>query len=288
MPIDSDTLRNFPIPGRRHRFTRTDSAFYALSIGLGQDPLDERQLDFANPQRARWAMPSMALVVGYPGFWLADPATGVDAHRVLHGEQEILWLQPIPAAGEVISSSRVTGLIDRGPGKMAWVYSEKKLVDADTGVLVAICRQTHVLVGQGGFGGPSDPIRRRHTLPARTPDITVDLQTRPEQALYYRLNGDDNPIHIEPTAAHRAGFARPILHGMCSMGIVVHALMRAMSDYDPVRLRSIELRFSSPVYPGETLITDIWDDGSFRARVAERGVVVVDHGKAVFEQEQTS
>jgi acyl dehydratase len=286
MPIEPDTLLNFPIAERRQRFTRQDAAFYALSIGLGQDPLEEHQLDLVDPARARWAMPSMAMVLGYPGFWLADPATGVDARQVLHGTQEVMLLQPIPAAGEVIGRSRVTGLTDRGAGKMALLYSERQLFDAHTDTLLAICKQTHVLLGQGGFGGPSEPGKPRHLLPARDPDITLDLQTRPEQALYYRLNGDDNPIHIDPAAARRAGFARPILHGMCSAGVIVHALVRALGNYDPTRLISFELRFSAPVYPGETLTIDLWNDGSFRARVAARATVVIDHGKATFVRER--
>jgi acyl dehydratase len=111
--------------------------------------------------------------------------------------------------------------------------------------------------------------------------MTVDLPTRPEQALYYRLNGDDNPLHADPEVAARAGFPRPILHGLCTMGVVVHALLRALCDYDPAALRSVGLRFSAPVFPGETIRTEVWRGGGFRARVLERDVVVVSNGLAV-------
>jgi acyl dehydratase len=127
-------------------------------------------------------------------------------------------------------------------------------------------------------------MKHRHALPKHEPDITVELQTRPEQALLYRLNGDDNPIHINPAAARRAGFAQPILHGMCSAGVITHALLRALGEYDAARLKSIALRFTSPVFPGEALSVDIWRDGSFRARVAMRDKVVVDNGRAIFEE----
>ena len=105
---------------------------------------------------------------------------------------------------------------------------------------------------------------------------------RPEQALYYRLNGDDNPLHADPEVARRAGFARPILHGLCTFGVVTHALLRGLGGYEPAGLREMTLRFSAPVFPGETIRTEMWRDGSFRARVLERDVVVVDHGLARF------
>ena len=110
----------------------------------------------------------------------------------------------------------------------------------------------------------------------------VDLPTRPEQALYYRLNGDDNPLHADPDVAERAGFPRPILHGLCTLGVVAHALLREVGNYDAAAMKSLALRFSSPVYPGETIRTEIWKSGAFRARVVERDVVVVNNGAAVF------
>jgi acyl dehydratase len=108
----------------------------------------------------------------------------------------------------------------------------------------------------------------------------VDLPTRPEQALYYRLNGDDNPLHSNPEVAKISGFPQPILHGLCTLGVICHALVRTLADYDASRLRGLFLRFSSPVYPGETIRTEIWADGSFRARVVERDVVVASNGFA--------
>ena len=112
------------------------------------------------------------------------------------------------------------------------------------------------------------------------PDYVVDLPTRPEQALYYRLNGDDNPLHSDPATAAKARFARPILHGLCTLGVVTHAILRRLADYRAAALRSLDLRFSSPVFPGETIRTEIWRSGAFRARLVERDVIVVNNGFA--------
>lgn len=281
MALDPDRLRNFPIPETRQRFTMRDTILYALSIGLGQDPLDERQLDFVHETRLR-AFPSIAAVLGHPGFWLRNLDTGVDWKRLVHGEQAITWHGTLPVEGEVIGRTRVTGLVDRGEGKGALLHSAREVVDAATGTLLATLDQTTVLRGDGGFGGRSDPVRAPHPMPGRDPDDAVELATRPEQALLYRLNGDDNPLHIDPAVAKAAGFDRPILHGLCTLGIVMHALLRRICGYDITRPRHLALRFSAPVFPGETIRTELWHEGSgtyaFRARAVERDAVVVNNG----------
>jgi acyl dehydratase len=281
MAVDYEKLMIFPVPEVRQTLTKRDTAFYALSIGLGQDPMDERQLDFVDHHRALKAMPSMAVVLGHPGFWLSNPETGVDAVRVVHGEQGFEIHRPLPVEGEIFAQTRVTGLVDRGAGKGALLYSEKEVRGSD-GTLYATTRSTTFLRGDGGFGGPSGPVKQPHPVPAGDPDLVADLPTRPEQALYYRLNGDDNPLHADPAVAAKAGFPRPILHGLCTLGVVTHALIRALADYDAPGLRALDLRFSAPVYPGETIRTEIWRSGAFRARVAERDVVVVNNGRVVF------
>ncbi len=278
--IDHDALMAYSIPEVRQNRTQRDTILYALSIGFGTDPMDPRQLDFVDHHRTLRAVPSMAVVLGHPGLWAANPDTGIDALHIVHGEQSITLHAPLPAEGPVIGRTRVTGLVDKGPGRGALMYSEKQVLDGD-GRLLATTESTTFLRGDGGYGGPSAPVRPPHPVPEGIPDICVDLPTRPEQALYYRLNGDDNPLHADPDFAARAGFPRPILHGLCTMGVVVHALLRALCDYDPAALRSVGLRFSAPVYPGETIRTEIWRNGSFRARVTERDVVVVNNGLAV-------
>ncbi|EFH11700.1 MaoC/PaaZ C-terminal domain-containing protein [Pseudoroseomonas cervicalis] len=278
--INHEKLLNYAIPEVRQRVTPRDAVLYALSIGFGQDPMEERQIPFVSTHRGPLVVPAMAVVLGHPGFWLGRPDTGVDAVKLVHGEQEIELHAPIPAEGEVIGQTRVTGIVDKGEGKGALLYSEKRLTDAASGALLAVTRSTTFLRGDGGFGGPSGPVRPPNPMPESAPDITLDLPTRPEQAFYYRLNGDDNPLHTEPEVAARAGFPRPILHGLCTLGVVTHALLRELCGYDPARLRALSLRFSAPVFPGETIRTEIWRDGAFRARVVERDIIVVNNGKA--------
>jgi len=285
MPIDADALLRHEVPDVRQRLTAQDAVLYALSVGLGQDPLDLRQLDFVDHHRPLRALPFMAVVLGHPGFWLADPRTGVDAVRLVHGEQGIVIHHPFPIGGEIVGRTRVTGLVDKGPGRGALLYTEKRLADAADGTLLATATATVFLRGDGGFGGPSGLVRPPHPMPATAPDHVVDLPTRPEQALLYRLNGDDNPLHADPAVAKAAGFPRPILHGLCTLGVVGHALLRTLGDYDPARFQALDLRFSAPVFPGETIRTEIWQDGAFQARVVERDVLMVSNGRAIFGPE---
>jgi len=285
MPIDAEALLRYAIPEVRQRLTPQDAVLYALSVGLGQDPLDTRQLDFVDHHRNLRALPFMAVVLGHPGFWLADPRTGVDAVRLVHGEQGIVIHHAFPIGGGIIGRSRVTGLVDKGPGRGALLYSEKLMLDAADSTLLATTTSTTFLRGDGGFGGPAGPVRPPHPMPATPPDHVVDLPTRPEQALLYRLNGDDNPLHANPAVAAAAGFPRPILHGLCTLGVVGHALLRTLGAYDPARFRALDLRFSAPVFPGETIRTEIWHDGAFQARVIERDVLVVSNGHAIFTPE---
>jgi acyl dehydratase len=283
MAVNYEHLLNYPIPEVRQRLSKRDCQLYALSIGLGQDPLDERQLDFVDHQRALKAVPSMAVVLCHPGFWLGNPATGVDAVKLVHGEQGIELIRPLPVEGELIGKTRVTGLVDKGAGKGALMYSQKELRAAASGELIAITRSTTFLRGDGGFGGPAGPVRAPHPVPEGAPDIVIDLPTRPEQALIYRLNGDDNPLHSDPAVAAKAGFPRPILHGLATLGVVTHALLLGLAEYEAAAFRSLDLRFSAPVYPGETIRTEMWKSGAFRAHVVERDALVVNNGRVVFE-----
>lgn len=282
MPIEYEKLLNFPIPEVRQRLRWQDTALYALSLGVGGDPMDEAELRFVTEGAAMRALPTMVVVLGYPGFWLRDPATGVDAVRLVHGEQAVTIHAPLPVEGEVIGRSRVTGLVDRGEGKGALLYSERVILDAATGAKLATLEQSTFLRGDGGFGGPSGPVRKPAPEPEGPPDLTLDLPTRPEMALLYRLNGDHNPLHSDPGVAARAGFPRPILHGLATFGVVGRALLRAVCECDPARFGRMECRFSAPVFPGETIRTEIWPSGNgafFRARVVERDVVVVGNGR---------
>lgn len=280
MTIEYEKLLNYPIPEIRQTIRWQDTALYNFSIGLGQDPMDQKQLDFVYEARLK-AMPSMAVVLGYPGFWLRNPDTGVDWTQVLHGEQSVILHKPLPAEGEIIGRSRISSIVDRGAGKGALLYNERVVLDARTGEKLATLEGTTFARGDGGFGGPSGPVKKPHPEPERAPDVTVDLPTRPEQAIVYRLNGDHNPLHIDPEVAAKAGFKQPILHGLCTFGVVAHALLRTCCDYAPEKFGRMDMRFSAPVFPGETIRTEIFHEeggAAFRARVVERDVIVGSNG----------
>lgn len=282
MPIDYETLLNFPIPEKRQVVRWQDTALYALSLGVGQDPMDLDGLRHVTEGAAMRALPTMPVVLGYPGFWQADPATGIDAVRLVAGEQSVEIHAPLPVEGEIIGRSRVTGLVDRGAGKGALLYTAREVIDAATGTKLATVEQTAFLRGDGGFGGPAGPVRKPAPEPEGAPGITLDLPTRPEMALLYRLNGDHNPLHSDPGLAAKAGFPRPILHGLGTFGVVGRALLQTVCGGDGARFGKMECRFSAPVYPGETIRTEIWlqkDGAAFRARVVERDIVVISNGK---------
>lgn len=283
MTIDPKALRNWPIPTIEQTLTTRDTMLYALGLGVGENPLDPHQLQYVYEDGLK-AMPSMSVVLGYPGFWLGDPKTGADWRKVLHGEQGFEIFKPLPVNGSVVGRSRVTGLFDKGAGKGAVLLSERDVVDQQSGELLCRLTSTTMLRGDGGFGGPSGPLPAPHPLPERAPDTSLSIKTLPQAALIYRLSGDYNPLHADPAVAQRGGFDKPILHGLCTFGVVCRALVETVCENDPARLTKMQVRFSSPVYPGETIVTEIWngDDGavSFRARVAERDVVVINNGLA--------
>jgi acyl dehydratase len=285
MPIDPEALRQWPIAEIEHAYTVRDTILYALGLGCGADPLDENQLRFVYEGEGRLqALPSMAVVLGYPGFWIGDPATGADWKKVLHGEQAIEIFKPLPAAATVIGKSRVTGLFDKGKDKGAVLVSERDVVDKASGDVLCRLTSTTMLRGDGGFGGPSGPLPAPHPLPDRASDQTFSIDTLPQAALIYRLSGDYNPLHADPAVARSGGFEKPILHGLCTFGVVCRALLDAVCGNDPSKLRKMQVRFSAPVFPGETIVTEFWREGggvvSFRAKVKQRDLVVINNGRA--------
>lgn len=280
MAIDARHLLAYKVEDVRQAYTARDSAFYALSVGMGHDPLNERRLDFVDPAQgaAQMVLPSLALVLGYPGFWLVRPDTTVDPTRVLHGTQAVEWHRPLPPSGEVVGITRLVRLVDRGAGKHGMAVSERRIVDAVSGEPYATLTQVHVLRGQGGFGGDAEPLPAPPAMPTEAPKWTVDVPTTLDQALFYRLNGDLFGLHSDPQLAKRSGFPRPILHGMCVAGIATQVLQAVLAEDDPTRLASIELRFSAPVFPGDTIRVEVWADGSFQARCVERDEIVLSNG----------
>ena len=292
MAFDYHHLKNWkfdPLPANYHAH---DTMLYALGIGLGMDPLDRQQLRFVY-EKNLLAMPSMAVVLAYPGFWMKNPATGVDWVRVLHGEQRLELLQALPAEAQLVGHNQVTRITDKGPEKGALVVTEKELIDANTQQLVARLQSVTFCRGDGGLSQSDDPLTPLPPVPERAPDMSCELASLPQAALLYRLNGDYNPLHADPQVAQEAGFERPILHGLCTYGMACHALVKTCADYNPHRLKRLDLRFSAPVYPGETLAFDIWTlsaagEFAFQARVPSRdNIVVLSHGVAAFEADNS-
>ena len=282
MAIDPDKLSNWKIPEVEQTYTERDTMLYALGLGCGADPLDETDLRYVY-EDGLIALPTMATVLGSPGFWARNPETGIDWKKVVHGEQSVTLHRELPVKATIIGKTRITGLVDKGKDKGALLISEREVVDKATGSLIATLASTSFLRGDGGFGGASGPTAEPHVLPTRDPDETLDIRTLPQAALIYRLSGDYNPLHADPKAGKAAGFRAPILHGLCSFGVAGRAIVQRCCAGNAQRLTHMQVRFSSPIYPGETIRTEMWHDGgtvSFRSRCVERDVVILNNGLA--------
>lgn len=292
--IDYRHLRDWKIPDIEHTYSADDSIRYALALGIGSDPTDERQLQFVNDtvHGLPMAFPTMAVVLGFPGSWMADPATGIDFPKILHGEEQIVMHRPLAVSATIVAKHRIVRIVDKGVGRGATVTYDKELFDKATGERLATVTHTTFARGDGGFsarnGVQDEALPSPTTPPLRQPDLQVELATLPQQALMYRLCADRNPLHSQPDIARAAGFDRPILHGLCTYGLCTYgmaarAVLAHRCDRDPHRLESLFARFSAPVYPGETLQFDLFfeqDAVLFRARVKERDKLVLDCGRA--------
>jgi acyl dehydratase len=283
-PLDVEKLRAYAIPTARDDYDPRDAIIYALGVGAGLSPdIDELPFLF---ERQLQVLPTMALVLGTPGFWPMDPKSGLDWLTILHGEQRLTLHHPLDPADTLIGETLVTDIADKGPGKAALVRAAKQL-RTPGGRLIAETSETWIVRGAGGFGGaralPGDPLP---PVPDRAPDYGVSLPTSRTQAATYRLSGDRNPLHIDPETAKRAGLDQPILHGLSTMGLAARALIHATCSGNAARLSSIAVRFTAPVIPGDTICTEIWQDGQslhFRCVVPERDLVVIDNGVATID-----
>jgi len=281
MAITYDAIMGYEVPEVTQTLSDTDCILYALGVGFGAQPVHPGHLRHVYEEGLD-VLPMMANVVAYPGFWLRDPATGVDWKRVLHGEQVFTIHRPLPIGVKLRGKTRIVGVDDKGAAFGAFMFARRDVVEEATGALVCTLEQTTLLRGDGGCGGRDPRPRPVHRLPRRAPDLHHDLAVAPDAALVYRLSGDRNPLHADPAVARAAGFERPILHGMCTMGYAGHAVMAAVCNYDGSRIHSMQVRFTAPVYPGERLRTEMWIDGdvvSFRTHVLERDTVVLGNGR---------
>jgi len=247
MPIDPAVAVGADLGTRELRWDSTDVLLYHLAVGAGPD-----ELGYVYEAALRGVLPTFATVATT----LRDtepprvsmPGIDVDLARVVHGRQELVLHRPIPPSGQEVASSRIAAVYDKGSAAIVVTETTTALFTSR----ISICAK-----GEGGFGGDRGP-SGRVPVPAREPDLEVLSRTDPRQALWYRLCGDRNPLHVDPVFAAKAGFPRPILHGLCTYGVVAKAAIDAALDGDPARVAAYSCRFSGVVFPGETLRTRIW------------------------------
>lgn len=230
-----------------------DCLLYALGVGAGTDELAFTTENTAGLPQA--VLPSFAVIAGSgpPALHLVGE---IDRAKVLHGEQGFTVSGAIPAEGSVSSTTRITGIHDKG--KNAVIAMETTSVDTETGETLFTATRSAFVRDAGGFGGDRGDEARATSPPDRPADHSVSYSTTSTQALIYRLSGDRNPLHSDPAFARRAGFDRPILHGLCTYGFTARALLNALCSSDPSRFRSMRARFTSVVYPGDDLTVEIW------------------------------
>ena len=270
------------VPGS---YTDRDSLLYAVAIGMGKDPLDVKELDYVCETVGNRVVPTAASVLTRASRSGANPVRDLTSKMnfvmLLHGEQRLAVHQPLPPAANTLIGNKVTGVYDKGEGKGALVTSET-LVKLEDGSPLYTVGSTMFYRGDGGFGGSADGAPVPHAIPEREPDEVCELTQRQDQAMVYALCGDRNPLHRDPGIAKKAGFDVPILHGLCSYGIACHAVLKTMFGYDQTRMKSFDVRFSAPVFPGETHLVEMWQDDdvvSFQTRIKERDIISINNGR---------
>jgi len=281
MPIDYDDLISRQ---QTMEVTHTDTAtmLYALGVGMGNSVSNESELAYTYEGNGLKTLPTMATVI--VGSSSIFKNCGWDYSKILHGEQRLRLYRPLPPSGTFLIEHRVVDVFDKGAERGAVVLDELKITDKSTDELLCRMGNTILARGDGGFGGKTPDMAPPHKLPDRTPDISIELHTRDDQALLYRLCGDRNPLHADPKLAARAGFEKPLLHGRCSYGVACRGMLQAVCNYDHTQIIEFNARFSAPAYPGETFVLDCWRDSeivSFRLRLRDRDAIVLNNGKCV-------
>ena len=284
MPINYDELMALKNLDQKFAYGDREVMLYACGIGMGANPMDEQELAFVNEAaavpRPLKVVPTFASVAA----WGATPGEmNLNRVMVVDGERDITFHRPLAVAANLLVDSRVIAVFDKGKDKGAVIRHQTVLKNEKSEELATLVASRFAR-GDGGFGGPSEGQPEPHQVPTRAPDRSIDIPTRADQALIYRLCGDRNPLHSDPEFARRAGFPRPILHGMCTFGITCRSILQTYADFDPAAFRRHGARFSAPVYPGETVTIDLWKDGdviSFEARVKARNAVVIRNGMTV-------
>ena len=263
-------------------YTERDVMFYSLSLGVCDNPLDEHELPFVYEKNLR-VLPSISSILALPGLWVTNKDFGMNYVKMLHGEQRARYIKPLPPSAELRGEFRVAAVVDKGADKGSLVYFDKVLFNNETDDHLCTITSTLFLRGDGGAGGFGEAPEPLASVPEGAPDFVDEIPTSNRTALLYRLNGDRNPLHVDPDIARKAGFETPILHGLCVYGICGFSILRKAFNYDTAGMKSLDLRFSSPVIPGETLQVEGWEiDGgvAFQAKVKERNKLVISNGFA--------
>jgi acyl dehydratase len=280
MTIQESTLLGWQFPVTEHVFTPRDAMLYALGIGLGADPTNGRELPYVY-ERDLAVLPTMAAVVGHPGPWYQDPATGIDWVQVVHGEQSLTVHSVLAPDAAVRCHTSVIDVEDKGEGKGALVRWQRRLVDAATNEPVATLDSALFCRADGGFGGERRASPASDPWPAGEPTAVAERDISPRAALIYRLSGDYNPVHADPKIAAEAGFEKPILHGLCTFAMATWAVIEHIADGEVAALESVRVRFKAPVLPGQTLRTEMWgqaDEVKFRSYTHAGKRLVLDAG----------
>ncbi len=262
-------------------YSSVDAILYALTLGFGDEPLDERQLRYVYEERLE-TLPTLPLVLGWQGIWMPAAGRELDYPRMLHAEERLELHRPLPPAGIVRDEVHLDALVDRGAGKGVFIHTRKELYSENDGLHLATVRSCVLARGDGGCGSDGRPPATLQATPDRAPDHVATRGTLPRQALLYRLGGDSNPVHASPVVAQAAGFERPLLHGRCTLGLALREVLAQCFDYVADDVRSLQARFCAPFFPGETLRVRIWRDVheiSFAADAVERAVTVLSHGR---------
>lgn len=281
MSLNYKTIKGWKFADAIHEYTEKDAILYALSLGLGDAPLDRQQLRFVYEKHLQ-VFPTMPVVLGQPGFWLSDPKAGLTWVKAVHGEQRLTLHGPIPPAGKVIGRSRVSRVIDKGADKGALIVVESRLYGTPGDALLAVAEKTIFCRADGGFGESDQAAEPLPPIPPDPPETAWTLSVPAHAALLYRLNADRNPLHADPDVASQAGYRQPILHGLYTYGLAAYAILRTYCGYDPQCLASIHARFAAAVFPGETLRCEMWRTGpetvQFQVRALERNIVAISNG----------
>ena len=278
MPINPDAVGETGGPVCRS-WTSKDALLYAVGIGAGTD-----ELRFTTENTygvAQQVFPTFAVIIGGGGTPM-NKVGSFNSALMVHGEQGIELLDEIPPDGEIESSGRIAGIWDKGSA--AVLEFESTSLNKATGKPLLKTRSMLFCRGEGGWGGDRGPSEKLN-YPDAEPTHQVTYATREDQALTYRLSGDRNPLHSDPSFAARGGFAKPILHGLCTYGFTGRALLHSLCGGDPSRFRSMNARFSKPVIPGDALTVSMWANGKqalFRT-TNQDGAVVIDQGRCTFD-----